>query len=337
MKRMEPNNRSVSALSGLPTVPSMLKDMIFALCVLLVLPAVHYGARPLAAAGTAVAAALVSEVLFSLFQKRSAALTEPSSVVTGLVVAMLLPVNAPLWLPAAAAAFAVLVAKGPFGFFGRTPFNPAAAGVAFAVLCWPSEGFTYFDPSEPYSLPAFGPCVFTAAKSPAAVLKEGLKPDVLPLNMIWGGGVGPLGTTAALVIGACFLFLLIRRDAKWETTVCFLLAAALIAALFPRIACSPLTSVKYELLSVSLFFCSVFMVTDPVTSPHTFPARCLYGAFAGAMTMAFRRFGAFEQGAVFAVLLANAAAPMLESAVFGLRRGKGRKNVTAAAKGWPSE
>lgn len=322
MERMEQN--SLPAAAGGTTVPSMLKDMIAALCALLILPTVHSGARPLAVAGTAVAAALVCEILFGLFQKRSAALTEPSSVVTGLVVAMLLPLNAPLWLPAAAAAFAVLVAKGPFGFYGRTPFNPAAAGVAFAVLCWPQEVFTYFDPSEPASLPAFGNCVFSASKSPAAVLKEGLKPDVLPLNMIWGDGVGPLGTTAALVIGACFLFLLIRRDAKWETTVCFLLAAALIAALFPRIACSPLTSVKYELLSGSLFFCSVFMITDPVTSPHTFPARCLYGAFAGAMTMAFRRFGAFEQGTVFAVLLANAAAPMLEAAVCAVRGWGGR-------------
>lgn len=317
MERMELN--SLPAAAGGTTVASMLKDMIAALCALLVLPTVHYGARPAAMAGVAVAAALVCEILFSLFQKRSAALTEPSSVVTGLVVAMLLPLNAPLWLPAAAASFAVLVAKGPFGFFGRTPFNPAAAGVAFAILCWPQQMFSYFDPSEPASLPAFENCAFSAAKSPAAILKEGLKPDVLPLSMIWGDGVGPLGTTAALVIGACFLFLLVRRDAKGETTVCFLLAAALIAALFPRIACSPLTSVKYELLSGSLFFCSVFMVTDPVTSPHTFPARCLYGAFAGAMTMAFRRFGAFEQGAAFAVLAANAAAPMLEAAVCRVR------------------
>lgn len=317
MERTEQN--SLPTAVGGTAVSSMLKDMIAALCALLVLPTVHYGARPAAMAGMAVAAALVCEILFGLFQKKSAALTEPSSVVTGLVIAMLLPLNAPLWLPAVAASFAVLVAKAPFGFFGHTPFNPAAAGAAFAVLCWPQAVFTYFDPSEPASLPAFGNCVFSAAKSPAAILKEGLKPDVLPLNMIWGDGVGPLGTTAALVIGACFLFLVLRRDAKWEITVSFLLAAALIAALFPRIACSPLTSVKYELLSGSLFFCSVFMATDPVTSPHTFPARCLYGAFAGAMTMAFRRFGAFEQGAVFAVLAANAAAPMLEAAVCRVR------------------
>lgn len=321
--RMQQN--SLISAEGVPTVSSMLKDTIAALCALLILPTVHYGLRPLSFAGTAVAAALLCEILFGLFQKRSVAVTEPSSVVTGLVVAMLLPLNAPLWLPAAAASFAVLVAKGPFGFYGRTPFNTAAAGIAFAVLCWPRQVFSYFDPSEPAVLPLFGDCVYTAGQSPAAVLKDGLKPAVLPSGMIWGDGVGPLGTTAALVIGACFLLLLIRRDAKWETTVCFLLAAALFAALFPRIACSPLTSVKYELLSGSLFFCSVFMVTDPVTAPHTFPARCLYGAFAGAMTMAFRRFGAFEQGAVFAILLANAAAPSLEAAVCALRGWGGGK------------
>lgn len=317
MERTEQN--SISRAAGLPEVSSALKDWIAALCALLVVPAVHYGPRVLAAAGTAVVSALVSEIVFSLFQKRTA-LAEPSSVGIGLAVAMLLPLNAPLWLFAAGPAFAVLAAEGPFGFYGRTPFHPAAAGAAFVILCWPQEVFTYFDPSEPASLPMFGICLFTAAKSPAAVLKEGLKPSVLPLDLIWGDGVGPLGTTAALVIGACFLALLIRRDVKWETTVSFLLTAALIAALFPRIACSPLTSVKYELLSGSLFFCSVFLMTDPAASPHSFAARCLYGAFAGAMTMVFRRFGAFEQGAVFAVLLANAAVPVLDAVCRGKRR-----------------
>ena len=87
-----------------------------------------------------------------------------------------------------------------------------------------------------------------------------------------------------------------------------------------------MTSVKYELLSGSLFFCSVFMVTDPVTSPHTAAGRCVYGAFAGAMVMVFRYFGAYEQGACFAVLFANAAAPLFSAAVCRVKGWEGKPN-----------
>ncbi len=119
-----------------------------------------------------------------------------------MICALLMPLNAPLWLPCAAGAFAVLIAKAPFGSFGRTPFNPAAAGVAFASLCWPELVFTFFDPAQPHSLPPFGACTFHAGESAAAVLKDGLKPDILPLDLLWGEAAGPLGTGAALVIAA---------------------------------------------------------------------------------------------------------------------------------------
>lgn len=306
------------------SVSSMMGEVSAALLLLLILPVARYGIRPLVMAGAAVLTCAVCEIMFGLIQTKGIFIENGSFAVTGLVITMLMPLNAPLWLPCAAAAFAVLVAKGPFGSFGRNGFNPAAAGVAFATLCWPEKVFAYFDPAKPFVLPAFGNCTFETAQSPAAVLKSGLKPDILPFDMLWGNGVGAIGTTCVLVIGACGLFLFLRRTAKWETTVSFLAAAALIAAAFPRIACSPLTSVKYELLSGSLFFGSVFMATDPVTSPHTALGRCLYGAFAGAMLMAFRRFGAFEQGLCFAVLLADAGAGLIDDAAVRVRELEGK-------------
>ncbi|WP_255575635.1 RnfABCDGE type electron transport complex subunit D [Caproiciproducens faecalis] len=302
------------------SVSSMMRDVLFALLMLLVLPVVHYGVRPLVMAGVTMLACAVCEILFSLIQTRSISLSDGSSLVTGMVIAMLMPLNAPLWLPCAAAAFAILVAKMPFGSIGHTPFNPAAAGVAFAALCWPKEMFSYFDPAVSQSIPPYQDFTAVLTHSPAAVLKNGLKPDILPLDMLWGVFAGPLGATGILVIAACGLFLFLKRTARWEITASFLLAATLIAAFFPRIACSPLTSVKYELMSGSLLFCSVFMVTDPVTAPHRMLGRILYGAFAGFLIMMFRRFGAFEQGAAFAVLIANAAAPQIDSLLCGTLR-----------------
>lgn len=309
-----------------PTVFSMLGSVFFALCALLIVPTVRYGPRVLTMAGVSVLVCLVCESFVSLLRMGSPTVADPSFAVTGMVCALLMPLNAPLWLPCAAGAFAILIAKAPFGPFGRTPFNPAAAGVAFAALCWPDLVFTYFDPAQPYILSAFGNSTFQAADSAAAVLKDGLKPDILPLDMLWGEAAGPLGTGAALVIAAGALLIFLTRSAHWEPTACFLGTAALLAALYPRIACSPLTSVKYELLSGSLFFCAVFLVSNPVAQPRTRAGRCLYGALAGALLMAFRYFGAYEQGAVFAVLLADAASPLLTAAACRIRGWEGKPN-----------
>lgn len=302
----------------------MMRDVLLALVLLLVPPVVRFGFRPAVTAAVTAAVCAAAELLFSLIQTKTTGLSDCSPMVTGLIIVLLLPVNAPLWLPCAAGLFAILVAKAPFGSTGRNPFNPAAAGVAFATVCWPGLVFSYCDPASAGNLPLFADCVVRTAVSPEAVLKNGLKPEILPFDMLWGVFPGPLGTTAVLVVAACGAYLFVRRTARWEITFFYLAAAALIAALFPRIACEPLTSVKYELLSGSLLFGAVFLATDPVTAPHTISGRCLYGALAGALTMALRFFGAYQQGAVFAVLLANAAAPLIDDLVF-------------QAKGWGSE
>ena len=304
----------------------MMRDMLFALTLLIIPSVIHYGIRPAVMAVLTMFVCAASELLFNLIQTRSTGISDASSMVTGMIIVMLMPVNAPMWLPCAVGVFAIVVVKGPFGSTGHNPFNPAAAGIAFATLCWPQLLFAYADPNSTVALPAIANSYASTTISPAAILKNGLKPDVLPLDMLWGNIVGPLGTTAILVIGACGLYLFLKRTARWEITVCFLAAAALFAAFFPRIACSPLTSVKYEMMSGSLFFCSVFLVTDPVTSPHTTSGRCIYGAFAGMMVMIFRTFGAFEQGACFAVLIANAVAPLLDGLICGTREWEGELN-----------
>lgn len=310
---------NIPLIRGGTTVASMMRDMLFMLALLLVLPVLRFGFRPAVTAVVTAAVCAAAEVLFNLIRKLNRGLSDCSPMVTGFLIALLMPVNAPLWLPCAAGLFAIVVAKEPFGSTGRNPFNPAAAGIAFAAVCWPSLVFTYCDPAVGKNLPLFADCTVPTAVSPDAVLKSGLKPQMLPFDMLWGVFPGPVGTTAALVVAACGLYLFFKRIARWEITAFFLLAVALIAAFFPRIACSALTSVKYEMLSGSLLFCSVFLATDPVTAPHTAIGRCAYGAFAGAATMGFRFYGAYPQGAVFAILIANALAPLMDDLVFRMR------------------
>ncbi|WP_050699399.1 RnfABCDGE type electron transport complex subunit D [Anaeromassilibacillus senegalensis] len=309
------------------TSRSMLGSMLLALCTLLILPTVYFGWGPLLTTALTVGLCCLAELAFCLVSRKPVSLSDPSILVTGLVIALLMPVGVPYWVPAIAALFAVWVARGPFGGTGHNPFNPAAAGVAFVTICWPQRVFAYAAPVG--WLPQWlGHSALIPASSPAAVLKDHLKPDIVPFEMLWGKFPGPVGATAMLIIGACGLYLILRRAANWEAPLFFLLVAAGIAAAAPRIACSPLTSVKYELMSGSLLFCAVFMMTDPVTAPRTSIGRCLYGAFGGAVIMAFRHFSTYEQGACFAVLACNAIAPLLDRAVLRARAWGGKRIET---------
>lgn len=311
-----------------PSVSAMLGTVTVALCSLLIVPVIRYGVRPVTMAGAAVLTCLLCESAVNAIRGKGFGIGDLSPVVTGLTAAMLLPLNAPLWMPCAAGAFAILAAKAPFGSFGRNPFNPAAAGTAFVALCWPGLFTLYFDPAKPYVLPPFADCTFQAGQPAAAVLKGGLMPDIYPMNILLGEGAGPLGTGLGLVIGACALLLFLSRAAHWEATVSFLAAAVILAAFFPRIACGPITSTKYELLSGSLLFCAVFMISDPVTSPRTPAGRAVYGVLAGAVLMAFRHYGISGSGTCFAVLVANAAAPVIDAAAGRLRGWEGKANET---------
>lgn len=290
------------------TVSTMMKNMLWALVLLLPLPVVHYGFHVIQIALASVAACFLSEIAACLLSKRQVDISELSAIVTGLIIAMLMPPGAPLWLPVTAGMFAVLIARAPFGFTGHNPFNPAAAGVAFVTAFWPKEMFSYPAPSA------------------AAALKAGFKPEMIPSEMIWGTAGGAIGATAILVIVACAVYLIVKKTINWRIMLCFLVAVGLFALLFPRIMISPLTSLKYELLSGSVLFCAVFMITDPVTAPNTRLGGAIYGALAGVLLMLMRRYGIFEQTACFAVLLMNSLSPVIDSAICSFRAGRERKS-----------
>ena len=295
------------------SVRDIMLDMVIALLFLLIIPTVNHGPRVLVLAGICMATCVVSELMFDLFCNREIMIGDASSLVTGLIIAMLLPANVPFRAAFIACAFAVIFVKMPFGGVGKSPFNPAAAGIAFVTLAFPKEIFTYRDPLSAQSMEPFSRTVdVQTALSPAALLKIGARPSIMPDEMLFGRFAGPMGTTAILVIAACAVFLLFRRTVRWENMISFVGTVMLFAALFPRLETGRVDSVMFEMMSGSIAFCAVFMLSEPGTSPKLPFARCLYGMFCGVLTMLFRYFGAFEQGVCFAILLANAIGPLLD-------------------------
>lgn len=302
------------------SVNTMGKDWLAALSLLLVVPTIYNGPRVVVLAAVSAAACMLGEILCCLAARREISIYDLFPITTGMTTAMLLPASSPLWLAITASLFAAIVARGPFGGTGHTPFHPAAAGIAFVTICWPDLVFFYPDLSGGQKLPVFSDCSsFSRALSPDAALKQGLKPEIMPLDLLWGQFAGPMGTTAILVICACGLYLACKKTIDARIPICFVGSAAIYAALFPRIATTPLTSVKYELLCGSLLFCAVFLASDCVTAPRTGLGKVLYGIVGGILAMLIRSYGAYEQGACFAILLLNAFSPVIDREVLTAR------------------
>ncbi|MBQ4100539.1 MAG: RnfABCDGE type electron transport complex subunit D [Oscillospiraceae bacterium] len=292
----------------------VLLDVIVAIIPLFVMAVFYYGIRVLMVGLVSVATCVICDVICIKIRKMRIRKNDYSAIITGLIIACLLPAAVPYYVVIAAGAFAILIAKHPFGGFGLNPFNPSAAGVAFVSLCWPARAYAYTAPFE--KLPVFGYIWAKTVEDTATSLKFGGLPTHDILDLLRGNVAGPIGTTSVLVILACAIFLIVRKSIAWQVTVSFVGVSALIAFIFSRVAAERSASVLYELCSGSLMFGAVFVATEPVTSPRLKSSKLIYGALCAILTFIFRHKGAYAQGLVFAVLITNTFSTIIDKKIY---------------------
>lgn len=278
--------------------------------VMLVAPCIvalwYYGTRVLSVLAVSIVTALICDFAACALLGKSFRIKDLSNVVTGAVIAMMMPADIPFYIPAIATAFAVLAVKVPFGGALHAPFAPAAAGFAFVSVCFKEQIFSYtVNPSGK----------FLGSSSLGSLLTNGNSVHLNAANsfdIITGNVAGPMGTGCIILLVGCCAYLFVRRKKALLATAGFLGACALYAALFPRISTSLLTGIFLELSAGSLMFAAVFIVTDHATLPQNGINRVIYGALCGVFCMAMRSFGTYEETVCFAVLLANGLRPVTD-------------------------
>jgi len=281
-------------------------DAIIALSFLYVISFYYYGPRALALGIFSVLACTVLDGATTLITGRRPNFRDFSAVVTGLILPMMMPASIPYYIVAIAGAFAILVAKAPFGGVGQNVFNPAAAGFSFVVFTFGGMLFVY--PPIDLTLPVWGAVPeFTAPISPAFVMMVGGTPGHDVFDMILGRFPGPMGATNILVLIACLLYLVFRGTVRWPAPLSFFATVALLALLFPRGPATGLASVGFELATGLLLFGGIFLMGDPVTTPKRESAKIAFGVCLGVVVMLFRHFGHMEEQITYALLLLNAA------------------------------
>lgn len=304
---------------------TLMSDVIILLLVLCVLAFLFYGPRSLALCGVSAAAAVAADIICMLLRGKRPNPRDLSPIVTGLMIALVMPATISFKIVVCASVFAVAVVKHPFGGTGNNVFNPAAAGFSFAAICWPQQVFMYPQPFE--SIPVLSEVSVKLSQNPAFVLKVGGIPTNDITEMVLGNYPGPMGATNILVLVACLAYLLFRRTIRWQLPIPFLASCAFVAFLFPRVGSDGVQSVLFEMMSGMLLFGAVFMITDPATSPKRDSSLAVYGIFAGVITMLFRYIGGFEESMPFAVLFANAFVPVIDRYNESLHRVIRRKNL----------
>jgi len=276
----------------------MMLDVIIALVPALCVSVYVFHWHAVVQIGLCVLTCLAAEVIFTSMRGKALSLGDGSAVVTGLILGMSLPWSVPWYVPVIGSCVAVGLGKVVFGGLGFNLFNPAMVGRTFVML-----SFARIMGAGAYVKETSQLLVVTQA-TPLTALSAKIGP------LFMGQTNGSLGETSALAILIGGLYLCIRRTASWEIPAGLLVFATILAGLGQTAGLTPFDASEH-LLSGAMLFGAFFIATDPVTSPLTPKGKFIFGAGVGCLVMLIRIFSGYPEGMMFAILLMNAAVPLL--------------------------
>lgn len=246
------------------------------------------------------------EYVASRFVKFKVDYLDGSALLTGVLLAMNLPANAPWWLILIGSIVAIGLGKMVFGGVGQNIFNPALVARVFLLISFPVEMTSWLKP---------GVMDGTTGATPLGILKtEGVgalaNTDVMQLAIgQMGGSLGEI-SAIAILIGAAYLFF--KKIITWEVPLTFLATVFIFTGIFYLVDPSKYASPVFHLLTGGIFLGVFYMATDMVTSPLTFKGKLVFGIGCGFFTALIRLFGVYPEGVSFAILFMNGFVPLLD-------------------------
>jgi electron transport complex protein RnfD len=275
-------------------------DVVIAMLPAAAAAVVVFGLKALWVILTCVVSAVLSEFLFNLAVHKKQTIGDFSAVVTGLLLALNLSTNVPLWQCAVGSVFAIVVVKCFFGGLGKNIVNPAITARVFMLLS--------------FSAVAGGaaPTIVELASSatPLETLNQGVEmaKSVSLMDLFLGTHGGAIGETCVVALLVGFTYLVLRKVIKWYVPMAF------IATVFLCYLCFTLdvTYALQQVLAGGLVLGAVFMVTDYVTTPATPWGRVIFCVGCGLLTFLIRQFGSYPEGVSISILAMNLLVPFIE-------------------------
>lgn len=293
------------------TTQSIMFDVAIAMIPASVYGVWQFGMHALLVLIATVVACVLSEYVYEKLMKKPITISDGSAVVTGMILALNMPPQIPLWMPCLGGVFAIIVVKQLYGGLGQNWMNPALAARCFLLISFAGKMTTF---TEPFS-------DAVASATPLAQLKAGETVDVMA--MFVGRIPGTIGEVSviALLIGAAYLVW--RRVISLRIPLTYIATVAVFAAIYSGF---DMYYVAAHICGGGLIFGAFFMATDYVTSPITPKGQYVFGICLGLLTALFRIFGGSAEGVSYAIIFCNILTPLIEKytlpTAFGKKGGK---------------
>lgn len=306
----------------------------------------NFGFRALFITLVSVASCVIVEALSQKALGRRVSVTDGSAVLTGILLAFVIPPGVPYWLPIIGAVAAIFINKELMGGLGFNVWNPALVGRAFMMAAFPVAMTAAWLPPVDWTKSAIGVYVSgpgvdaVATATPLYVLKHyGLNALTQQFgglfeiykNFFLGFMPGCIGETSASLILAGGFFLMARGIITWHIPVSTIVTVGLLSWIFGGdtwFSGDPLI----QILSGGLMLGAFYMCTDYVTSPTLKSAQIVFGCGVGALTVLIRLKGGYPEGVCYAILLMNCLTPALDEWFKPKRFAPPKQAPVAAAK-----
>lgn len=249
-----------------------------------------------------ITAGVVTEYLFRKIRKRPVSIRDGSAIITGILLALTLPPNIPLWMAGVGAVVAIGLGKQVYGGLGSNIFNPALVGRAFLLISFPAA----------MKIGAGIDAATSATVSSAQVEKQAVD----YFSLLLGNTGGTIGEVSTIVIILAGLYLLYKRYINWRIPVSYLGTIAVFTLLKGE---NPLQYV----LTGGVVLGAFFLANDTVTTPITRTGRWIFGIIAGILTVIIP---GYIDAVMYSILLANAVTPIINRYAHGRIRGRVRVN-----------
>lgn len=303
-----PHIRSSSTSTGI------MLDVILALIPALIAAFIFFGPRVLALTAVCIGTSVLSEFLARKAMKRPGTLSDLSAVVTGLLLALNLPVSLPLWMAAIGSAVAIIVVKQFFGGIGQNFVNPALMGRLVLTVSFPAFMSDWTAPFAWRGVDAVtsaSPLNLLNSMFSAGNIENFTSAAGMPTltQMFFGQRSGSLGEVcaAALLLGG--LFLIIRGVISPAIPLTYIGTVAAIMLIAGK---GDFTFVAYQIMGGGLLIGAIYMATDYTTSPINLKGKLIFGIGCGLLTAAIRLFGSLPEGVSFSIIIMNIFVPHIE-------------------------
>ncbi len=283
------------------SVQSVMRDVLIALLPATIYGIYIFGAKAALLVFVAVSAAVATEAFVQgVMRKQKITISDLSAAVTGLLLAMNIPVSAPWWLALVGSIFAIAIVKQAFGGLGHNFMNPALAARAMLMASWPVQMTSWTAPSSD--------AISTA--TPLGIIAEGGGAQLPDIFSAFVGNVGGcIGETSALLLILGGLYMIYRNVISWRIPVVYI---ATVFALGFLLQGFDFYMAAYQVVVGGLMLGAFFMATDYASSPVNAKGQFIYAFGAGLLTILIRLFGSLPEGVSYSILLMNVATPLIE-------------------------